>query len=66
MATGRKELTHPLVGHLAFDHAVFTYGEAGDQRLVVYSPSSEHDTRAKLARLLEHERMEPDSLAVAS
>jgi len=62
---GRKELTHPLVGHLAFDHAVFTHGDAGDQRLVVYSPSSEHDTRAKLARLLEPEQ-EPDLVAVAN
>jgi transcriptional regulator with XRE-family HTH domain len=53
--TGRKELTHPTVGPLMFDHAVFNYGESGDQRLVVYAPTCEHDTRAKLARLLEEE-----------
>lgn len=49
---GHKELNHPLVGPLAFDHAVFLHGEAGEQRLVLYTPSCEHDTRAKLGRLL--------------
>jgi len=52
---GRKELTHPTQGRLTFDHAVFHHGDDGEQRLVVYSPSPEHDTRAKLARLLESE-----------
>jgi PAS domain-containing protein len=51
--TGRKELTHPVVGPLVFDHAVFNYGDDGEQRLVVYSPSCEQETRGKLARLLE-------------
>jgi hypothetical protein len=32
---------------------VFNHGESGDQRLVVYAPTSEQDTRAKMARLLE-------------
>jgi len=50
---GHKELTHPLVGPLAFDHAVFRHGDTGDLRLVLYTPSCEHETRAKLARLLE-------------
>jgi len=62
---GRKELTHPTVGELRFDHAVFQYGEAGEQRLIVYSPSCEQDTRAKLGRLLADE-LEPGLLAVAS
>jgi PAS domain-containing protein len=53
---GRKELKHPLVGHLVFDHAVFSHGEAGDQRLVMYSPACEQDTPAKLAQLLQDER----------
>jgi transcriptional regulator with XRE-family HTH domain len=51
-ADGRKELTHPRAGELRFDHAVFQYGEAGEQRLVVYSPTGEHGTRDKLAKLL--------------
>jgi transcriptional regulator with XRE-family HTH domain len=50
--TGRKDLNHPVVGPLVFDHAVFNYGDLGEQRLVVYSPSCEQDTRAKLAQLL--------------
>ncbi len=50
---GHKELTHPLVGPLAFDHAVFRHGESGELRLILYTPSCEHDTRAKLAELLE-------------
>ncbi len=62
--TGRKELTHPVVGPLAFDHAVFLHGETADQRLVVYSPACEFDTHAKLARLLEDQR-EPDLASVA-
>jgi PAS domain-containing protein len=58
--TGRKDLNHPVVGPLVFDHAVFNYGEEGEQRLVIYSPSCEHDTRSKLAQLLE-----PDAVAAA-
>jgi transcriptional regulator with XRE-family HTH domain len=49
---GRKELLHPVEGKLVFEHAVFRH-EASDQRLVLYSPLSEEDTPAKLARLLE-------------
>jgi transcriptional regulator with XRE-family HTH domain len=52
---GHRELTHPVVGPLAFDHAVFRHGETGDLRLILYTPSCEHDTRAKLARLLEQD-----------
>jgi transcriptional regulator with XRE-family HTH domain len=50
--TGRKELNHPVVGPLVFDHAVFNHGDLGEQRLVIYSPSCEQNTRAKLAKLL--------------
>jgi transcriptional regulator with XRE-family HTH domain len=49
---GRKELDHPTVGPLSFDHAVFQHGDAGERRLVVYSPACENNTREKLARLL--------------
>jgi len=54
---GHKELSHPVVGPLAFDHAVFRHGEGGDLRLILYTPSCEHDTRAKLAELLEDDRL---------
>jgi transcriptional regulator with XRE-family HTH domain len=60
---GRKELTHPTVGPLVFDHAVFNHGETAEQRLILYSPSCEHDTRAKLARLLEDDRETEMALA---
>jgi transcriptional regulator with XRE-family HTH domain len=60
---GHKELTHPLVGPLAFDHAVFRHGETGDLRLILYTPSCEHDTRAKLAELLETDE---DELGLAA
>ena len=53
--TGRKELDHPVVGPLVFDHAVFTHGDSGEQRLVVYAPTCEQDTREKMARLLDEE-----------
>jgi transcriptional regulator with XRE-family HTH domain len=49
---GRKELHHPDVGKLVFEHAVFRH-EGSDQRLVLYSPVCEEDTPAKMARLLE-------------
>jgi len=50
----RKELRHPVAGMLAFSHAVFHPAETFEQqRLVLCSPLPEHDTAAKLARLLE-------------
>ena len=38
---------------MVFEHAVFNPQESPDQRLTLYSPLPEHDTPAKLARLLE-------------
>ena len=49
---GRKELRHPEVGRLSFEHAVFHPTEAPEQRLILYSPLPDHDTAAKVARLL--------------
>jgi transcriptional regulator with XRE-family HTH domain len=50
--TARKEILHPVVGPMAFEHAVLHPGEAPDQRLILYSPLPEHDTAAKLADLM--------------
>jgi transcriptional regulator with XRE-family HTH domain len=50
---GRKEINHPIEGKLVFEHAVFHPSEAPEQRLVLYTPVPEHDTTAKLARLLD-------------
>jgi transcriptional regulator with XRE-family HTH domain len=49
---GRKELRHPQVGRLVFEHAAFLQGDGSGQRLVLYSPLPDADTPAKLARLL--------------
>ena len=62
---GRKELTHPTAGELVFDHAVFQYGDGGEQRLVVYSPTDEHGTREKLAKLVADQDAESRDLALA-
>jgi transcriptional regulator with XRE-family HTH domain len=50
---GRKEIIHPQVGRLMFEHAVFHPTESPEQRLILYSPLPDEDTPAKLARLLE-------------
>ena len=49
---GRKDVHHPAVGTLVFEHAVFNPQEAPEQRLILYSPLPEDDTPAKLAALL--------------
>jgi hypothetical protein len=50
---GRKELLHPVVGRLVFEHAAFRPDMFADQRLILYSPLADEDTPAKLAQLLE-------------
>lgn len=62
---GRKELHHPVVGRLVFEHAVFRHAEAAGQRLVLYSALAGEDTPAKLARLLEAPAQEPALLVGA-
>ncbi len=52
---GRKELNHPVAGRLVFEHAAFVHPETPGQRLVLYSPCGEGDTREKLAGLLDQE-----------
>jgi transcriptional regulator with XRE-family HTH domain len=49
---GRKELEHPVAGHLEFEHAVFLHAETPEQRLVLYSPRAGTDTAEKLGALL--------------
>jgi transcriptional regulator with XRE-family HTH domain len=50
---GRKVVNHPVEGLMSFEHAVFNPAEAPDQRLILYTPLPDHETPAKLARLLE-------------
>jgi MmyB-like transcription regulator ligand binding domain len=61
---GRKELRHPIVGTLVFEHAVFNPVDAPEQRLILYTPVPEQDTPEKLADLLERDP-EPLALAIA-
>ncbi|MGI9183596.1 MAG: helix-turn-helix transcriptional regulator [Solirubrobacteraceae bacterium] len=49
---GRKEIIHPVVGRMVFEHAVFNPQEAPEQRMILYSPQAEEHTAAKLAQLL--------------
>ncbi len=49
---GRKEIIHPVVGRMVFEHAVFNPQESPEQRLVLYSPLPDDDTPAKLAQLV--------------
>ena len=49
---GRKEIEHPVAGHLEFEHAVFLHAEKSEQRLVLYSPRPGTDTAEKLGALL--------------
>ena len=49
---GRKEIIHPVVGRMVFEHAVFNPEESPEQRLILYSSLPDEDTPGKLARLL--------------
>jgi transcriptional regulator with XRE-family HTH domain len=49
---GRKQVRHPLVGTMLFEHAVFHPQEAPEQRMILYSPLPDEDSIGKLARLL--------------
>jgi transcriptional regulator with XRE-family HTH domain len=51
--TGRKTLMHPIAGKLVFEHAVFHPQDDPEQRLILYSPTDEEDTRAKFSALLQ-------------
>ncbi len=50
---GRKQVHHPEAGVMLFEHAVFHPAIDPELRLVLYTPLPEHETPAKLARLLE-------------
>jgi hypothetical protein len=53
-----------VVGRLVFEHAVFRHAEISEQRLILYTPTSDYDTPAKLERLLELEAdLEPLALS---
>ncbi len=49
---GRKELCHPQVGTLVFEHTTFVVSSEPALHMVLYTPLSEHDTERKLVQLL--------------
>ncbi len=48
---GRKELRHPVVGTLVFEHAAFHPTEEPEQRLILYTPVPGSGTAEKMAEL---------------
>jgi hypothetical protein len=49
---GRKSMHHPLVGELTFDFCLFQTVDAGNLRLMMYTPRSNSGTAEKIERLL--------------
>ncbi len=49
---GRKELNHPLVGKLVFEHTTFVVSDTPSLQLVLYIPLPEAETANKLQQLL--------------
>lgn len=49
---GRKELRHPQVGTLVFEHTTFVVSSEPALHMVLYTPLPEHDTERKLVQLL--------------
>jgi transcriptional regulator with XRE-family HTH domain len=62
---GRKEIRHPDVGTMLFEHAVFHPTDFPDQRLILYSPVPETDTAEKLAELIDREPADAPALVAA-
>jgi len=53
---GRKELIHPLVGHLVLEYTTFQVSEAPNLQIGVYLASPESDTAEKIHDLLSSEQ----------
>lgn len=52
---GIKELNHPQVGYLSFEHLMFQVYDEPDLKVVVYTPQEEGGTAAKIRQLLDAE-----------
>ncbi|HEX7090114.1 MAG TPA: helix-turn-helix transcriptional regulator [Longimicrobiales bacterium] len=48
----RKEILHPVVGRLVFEHNALLPNDAPECRVIFYTPLDEEDTPEKLARLM--------------
>jgi transcriptional regulator with XRE-family HTH domain len=51
-ADARKDMTHPLVGHLMFEHTTLQVPTAPELKIMIYTPLPETDTMEKLEQLL--------------
>lgn len=51
-AEGTKAVSHPEVGELVFSYTTLPLSDLPGYRLMLYTPSTEHDTGARLAALL--------------
>ncbi len=49
----RKDIEHPLVGRLMFEHTTLQVPSAPDQKVMIYTPLPGTDTEAKLRRLID-------------
>lgn len=52
---GRKELNHPAMGRLVFEHTTFTVSNTPTLQLVLFVPLPEAETVSRLERLLARE-----------
>ncbi|MDG4874826.1 helix-turn-helix transcriptional regulator [Mesorhizobium sp. WSM4935] len=51
--SGLKHLRHPIAGAMTFEHMSLSIDDGSDMRLIVYTPLAEHNSVAKLKKLLE-------------
>jgi len=49
---GRKDISHPQLGHLRFEHSVFAVNEDRRLRMVVYVPVEDQETACRMRRAL--------------
>ena len=51
--SGMKRLRHPIAGAMTFEHMSLSIDDGSDMRLIVYTPLAEHNSVAKLKKLLD-------------
>ena len=58
--SGCKRLQHPVGGRLVFDYTSLSVGDPPTMRFVVFTPTGEEKTAAKLGKLLRGRKIDPD------
>ena len=54
-ADSLKEIEHPLVGHLVFEHTTLQVPTMPELKLMIYTPLPETDTMAKIQQLIDQD-----------